>query len=153
MPQVLAQEETKGREEVSRKANTKEGGGDRPFNRNYTRDAESQQPRLEYGEGYHLSCTSSNNSRSLGLSRADHLRIIVAIAIGVVDILSNDDPAGASNYAYFVLATVSMALAFVDSFIYFFQLGSCARAIRACSRKLKKMKKRRQQSDLETLDL
>ena len=77
---------------------------------------------------------------------------IVAFAIGVVDIFSNDDP-GAFNYAYFVLATVSMALAFVDGFIYFFQLGSCARAIHACSRMLKKMKKRRQQSDLETLDL
>ena len=74
---------------------------------------------------------------------------IVAFAIGVWDIFSNDDP-GASNYAYFVLATVSMALAFVDGFIYFFQLGSCARAVHACSRKLKK---RRQGADLETLDL
>ena len=31
----------------------------------------------------------------------------IAFAIGVVDIFSNDDP-GASNYAYFVLATVRM---------------------------------------------
>ena len=73
---------------------------------------------------------------------------IIAFGIGVLDIFSSDDPS-AFNYAYFVLATVSMILALVDGFIYFFQLGSCARAIRGCRRELKK---RRLGGDREMLE-
>ena len=56
---------------------------------------------------------------------------IVAFVLGAVDTF----PIGNSrvyNYTYFVLATISMILALIDGFIYFFQLGSCARCIRDC---------------------
>ena len=56
---------------------------------------------------------------------------IVAFVLGAVDTFPIGD-SHAYNYTYFVLATVSMILALIDGFIYFFQLGSCARCIRDC---------------------
>ena len=56
---------------------------------------------------------------------------IVAFALGLYDSFPIDQ-SHAYNYSYFGLATVAMILALIDGFIYFFQLGSCARCIRDC---------------------
>ena len=56
---------------------------------------------------------------------------VVAFVLGAVDTFPIGD-SHAYNYTYFVLATISMILALIDGFIYFFQLGSCARCIRDC---------------------
>ena len=56
---------------------------------------------------------------------------IVAFALGLYDSFPIDQ-SHAYNYSYFGLATVAMILALMDGFIYFFQLGSCARCIRDC---------------------
>ena len=61
---------------------------------------------------------------------------IIAFAFGLLDIFPIEDGL-AFNYTYFGLATVSMILALIDGFIYFFQLGSCARGIHACRNKLR----------------
>ena len=61
---------------------------------------------------------------------------IIAFAFGLLDIFPIEDGL-AFNYTYFGLATISMILALIDGFIYFFQLGSCARGIRACRQKLR----------------
>ena len=61
---------------------------------------------------------------------------IIAFAFGLLDIFPIEDGL-AFNYTYFGLATISMILALIDGFIYFFQLGSCARGIRACRNKLR----------------
>ena len=61
---------------------------------------------------------------------------IIAFAFGLLDIFPIKDGL-AFNYTYFGLATISMILALIDGFIYFFQLGSCARGIRACKKKLR----------------
>ena len=61
---------------------------------------------------------------------------IIAFAFGLLDIFPIEDGL-AFNYSYFGLATISMILALIDGFIYFFQLGSCARGIRACKKKLR----------------
>ena len=61
---------------------------------------------------------------------------IIAFAFGLLDIFPIEDGL-AFNYTYFGLATISMILALIDGFIYFFQLGSCARGIRACKKKLR----------------
>ena len=60
---------------------------------------------------------------------------IIAFAFGLLDIFPIEDGL-AFNYTYFGLATISMILALIDGFIYFFQLGSCARGIRACKKML-----------------
>ena len=64
---------------------------------------------------------------------------IVAFAFGILDIFPIEDGL-AFNYTYFGLAAISMILALIDAFIYFFQLGSCARGVRACRRMLKNRK-------------
>ena len=56
---------------------------------------------------------------------------IVAFVLGAAATFPIEDSHG-YNISYFVLATVSMILALIDGFIYFFQLGSCARCIRDC---------------------
>ena len=56
---------------------------------------------------------------------------IVAFILGLVDMFPIES-SQAYNYSYFVLATISRILALIDGFIYFFQLGSCARCIRDC---------------------
>ena len=58
---------------------------------------------------------------------------IVAFILGLLDLFPIEG-SQAYNYSYFVLATISMILALIDGFIYFFQLGSCARCIRDCRR-------------------
>ena len=57
----------------------------------------------------------------------------------------------AFNYSYFGLATISMILALIDGFIYFFQHGSCARGIRACKKKLRE-KHNKDEQDQEEAD-
>ena len=54
---------------------------------------------------------------------------IVAFVLGGVSTLGDSD---AFNICYFALATIGMILALIDGFIYFFQLGSCARCIHDC---------------------
>ena len=56
---------------------------------------------------------------------------IVAFALGLYDSFPIDE-SHAYNFSYFGLATVAMILALIDGFIYFFQLGTCARCIRDC---------------------
>ena len=56
---------------------------------------------------------------------------IVAFVLGLLDSFPIIDK-HAYNYSYLFLATISMILALIDGFIYFFQLGSCARCIRDC---------------------
>ena len=56
---------------------------------------------------------------------------VVAFILGLVDTFPIES-IHTYNYSYLVLATVSMILALIDGFIYFFQLGSCARCIRDC---------------------
>ena len=58
---------------------------------------------------------------------------IVAFALGLLDTFPISE-SHAYNYSYFGLATIGMILALIDGFIYFFQLGSCARCIRDCRR-------------------
>ena len=64
---------------------------------------------------------------------------IIAFAFGLLDIFPIEDGL-AFNYSYFGLATISMILALIDGYIYFFQLGSCARGIRVCRQKLRERK-------------
>ena len=64
---------------------------------------------------------------------------IVAFVFAMLDIFPIKGGL-AFNYTYLGLATISMILAFIDGFIYFFQLGSCARGMRACRRMLKNRK-------------
>ena len=64
---------------------------------------------------------------------------IIAFAFGLLDIFPIEDGL-AFNYTYFGLATISMILALIDGFIYFFQLGSCARGIHACRKILRERK-------------
>ena len=73
---------------------------------------------------------------------------IVAFAFGLLDIFPIEDGL-AFNYTYFALAAVSMILALIDAFIYFFQLGSCARGIRVCRRKLKERGKAHEELEEE----
>ena len=56
---------------------------------------------------------------------------IVAFILGLVDTFPIEN-SQAYNYSYLVLATIGMFLALIDGFIYFFQLGSCARCIHDC---------------------
>jgi hypothetical protein len=63
-----------------------------------------------------------------------HLELVistVAFILGLLDLFPIES-SHAYSYSYFVLATISMILALIDGFIYFFQLGSCARCIRDC---------------------
>ena len=66
---------------------------------------------------------------------------IVAFAFGLLDIFPIED-GSAFSYAYFGTATITMILSLIDGFVYFVQLGSCARAVRHCRRKLKAKKER-----------
>ena len=75
---------------------------------------------------------------------------IIAFAFGLLDIFPIEDGL-AFNYSYFGLATISMILALIDGFIYFFQLGSCARGIRACKKKLRE-KHNKDEQDQEEAD-
>ena len=68
---------------------------------------------------------------------------IVAFVFGLRDIFPIEDGL-AFNYTFFALAAVSMILALIDAFIYFFQLGSCARGIRVCRRKLREKKQKKE---------
>ena len=65
---------------------------------------------------------------------------IVAFALGVLDTFPIES-GQAYNYSYFGLATISMILALIDGFIYFFQYGSCARCIRDCRGNLEETQK------------
>ena len=76
---------------------------------------------------------------------------IIAFAFGLLDIFPIEDGL-AFNYSYFGLATISMILAFIDAFIYFFQLGSCARGIRACRRKFGEGKEEGDEEDEDKED-
>ena len=71
---------------------------------------------------------------------------IIAFAFGLVDIFPIED-SFAFNYSYLTLATISLILALIDGFIYFFQLGSCARGIRSCRERFGK--KSQGEDDLE----
>lgn len=70
---------------------------------------------------------------------------IIAFVFGLLDIFPIEK-GDAFNYSYFVLATLAMILALIDGFIYFFQLGSCARGVRFCRQKLKERKQRSDES-------
>ena len=56
---------------------------------------------------------------------------IIAFVFGLMDIFPIEDGL-AFNYTYFAFAAIAMALALIDAFIYFVQLGSCARLVRHC---------------------
>ena len=73
---------------------------------------------------------------------------IMAFVFGLVDIFPIQI-GFAFNYTYFALATTSMTLALADGFIYFFQLGSCARGIHACRRKLRERRQRDETLQIE----
>ena len=63
-----------------------------------------------------------------------YLELVISIAafiLGAVDTFPIDEDHTYTT-SYFMLATISMILALIDGFIYFFQLGSCARCIRDC---------------------
>ena len=62
---------------------------------------------------------------------------IIAFVFGLIDIFPIEDSL-AFNYSYLTLATISLILALIDGFIYFFQLGSCARGIRSCRKKFRR---------------
>ena len=77
---------------------------------------------------------------------------VIAFAFGLLDIFPIEDGL-AFNYSYFGLATISMILALIDGFIYFFQLGSCARGIRACRKKLRERRGGGDEDDQNEEDL
>ena len=56
---------------------------------------------------------------------------IVAFILGLLDTFPIED-SHSYTYSYLVLATISMILALIDGYIYFIQLGSCARYIKDC---------------------
>ena len=70
---------------------------------------------------------------------------IIAFAFGVLDIFASVDR-DAFDYSYLTLATLAMILALIDGYIYFFQVGSCARGIRFCRQKLKERKRMEDES-------
>ena len=71
-----------------------------------------------------------------------YIELIVSIAafgFGLKDIFPIERNV-VFKYAYFILATISVMLAIIDGYLYFFQYGSCARGVRACRKKMREMK-------------
>ncbi|XP_064398698.1 uncharacterized protein LOC135345231 isoform X2 [Halichondria panicea] len=76
-----------------------------------------------------------------------YLELGISIAAFVIGILGTDFPLESNvvfQIVYLILTCIAMVMALMDGFIYFFQLGSCARGIRVLSSFLKKRKKKRQ---------
>ena len=71
---------------------------------------------------------------------------LIAFSFGLVGFINSGGAARIFSILYLVLAIISVILALIDAFIYFFQLGSCARLFRYC-----KAKRQRQhpETDLE----
>ena len=59
---------------------------------------------------------------------------IVAFALGGLDTFASNDGI-AFRYSYFILATIAMIMGLIDAFVYFIQLGSCARLVRHIHKK------------------
>lgn len=62
---------------------------------------------------------------------------VAAFAIGILGLFPIKENI-AFQYFYLILASIAMFMALLDAFIYFFQLGSCARAYRFIRKSLKK---------------
>ena len=80
---------------------------------------------------------------------------IAAFGIGLQGSLPSKD--GAANtqffeYFYFILATIALFMALLDGFIYFFQVGSCARGIRFCISAYKRHKRRKAGEEVDEDD-
>lgn len=75
---------------------------------------------------------------------------IAAFAIGLLGLFPIEENAG-FQYFYLILASIAMIMALIDGFIYFFQLGSCARGFRFIRKALKERKKRKagEQEDVD----
>ena len=73
-----------------------------------------------------------------------YLELLISIAafvIGLLGLFPIKEDVG-FQYFYLILATIAMVMALLDGFIYFFQLGSCARGFRFIRKALKERKKR-----------
>ena len=64
--------------------------------------------------------------------------------------LDLSDGSKAFNIVYFTLTIISIALAIIDCFLYFVQMGSCAECLKICYVKLKK---RGEEAELELLEV
>ena len=75
---------------------------------------------------------------------------LIAFSFGLVGFINSGGRTRAFSIAYLVLAIISVILALIDGFIYFFQLGSCARLFRFMYKHCKaKRQKRHPETDLE----
>ncbi len=84
-----------------------------------------------------------------------YLELGISIAAFTIGIIGTDFPLQSNTVfqiVYLILTCFAMVMAFIDGFIYFFQMGSCARGIRELSSFLKKRKKRRQAGDKDEED-
>ncbi len=75
------------------------------------------------------------------------IELAISIAAFGIGIVGTDFPLEVNvvfQIIYLVLASVAMVLALIDGFIYFFQMGSCARGIRVLASYCKKRKREKE---------
>ena len=73
---------------------------------------------------------------------------ISAFVFGALDTFQSSDPS-VYSYVYFILAVISFTLVLTDSYLYFIELGSCARGYKFIRSKLKE---RSGQQDMDILE-
>ena len=71
---------------------------------------------------------------------------LVAFSIGMASFSFGEN--STFNLVYLVLTIISLILALIDGFIYFFQMGSCAEAVRSCRARMRE----RRHAELEESD-
>ena len=75
---------------------------------------------------------------------------LIAFSLGLVGFINSGGTARIFSILYLVLAIISVILALIDAFIYFFQLGSCARLFRFIYKYCKAKRQRQHpETDLE----
>ena len=75
---------------------------------------------------------------------------LIAFSLGLVGFINSEGAARVFNILYLVLSIISVILALMDAFIYFFQLGSCARLFRFIYKYCKAKRQRQHpETDLE----
>ena len=75
---------------------------------------------------------------------------LIAFSFGLVNFINSGGTARTFSILYLVLVIISVILALIDAFIYFFQLGSCARLFKFIYKYCKaKRQKQHPETDLE----
>lgn len=77
---------------------------------------------------------------------------VTAFVFGALDTFSQSSNLSIYTYVYFILAVVSFTLVLTDGYLYFIELGSCARGYRLIRSKLKERSGLQKDTDMVEVD-